>query len=384
MARDRSRARRAGIDTGEPGGGDVEPDEESDDLDGERGDWSGATIEDLRSGGRGRVQSETAPGSQADLAIDPSINPGFVDTEVVNRVGLVLSLQCYFDSERGFWTPLTDKDLSSSSYSSGLLKDTIAENLGNVIGTQNGTSIDGNGNLVVSDGDVGFDLPADATESIVASSTTDGAQVTFDSAYSSFKIEPWFGTRKPDEVHFQNVSTGSNIGTVAYNEPHMDLPFSVNSSDTYEIHWHPLNTTFDQGKYGNLSLPIGHGIGQVTAGVDNNNTTSNRFYTLRGIGLTERSNSGTATTAFATPSRSTEYDKALYNATPNGGSYRVDLYSGDPNSSSGELLARDISPREDISDIPPSKGPLQLKIHMQRSDQGDSPRVSLAGVQYER
>lgn len=384
MARDRSRGRVPNV-TGGGGTDEEEPDEEEpDEEERERADRGGGTVEDLRNSGRERVRSETAPGSQADLAIDPSINPGFVDTEVVNRVGLVLSLQCVYNPETGYWQPLTTKDLSSSSYSSGLLADTITEALGNVLGSQNRIDADEDGNLRLGDG--------------LANQTTtgSGAGTTKNTTTERGYVFRQDGTEEP---HYVVVSeTDPPIDTMTLRGAGMDYnprSYDVSPGVVKVPHdWVTTNDgfvafgaggqTYQEVKYSFSNYPIDVAGGRITNGYFEGGFDSAAIWNVEAVGSGPPSDTGTATTAFGSPERATRYDKALYNATPNGGSYRVDLYSGDPSSPSGELLARDISPREDISDIPPSKGPLQLKIHMQSSDQGDSPRLTKAGIQYEQ
>jgi hypothetical protein len=384
MSRDRVPTRPA--DPGPTDESDDDDESESDDSATRRrrrSDQAG-DVRDLRRQQVGQGARETALGSSTNLRIAPEFDPGFVDTEFINRIAFTDSFQFLWDTERGHWRPLTEKDLAGSAFSSGLLEDTIETALGNVVSPDSGTEVDGNGNLRLGDGTIGISATDGARKTTQTESFTSGIEWDANNDSDVLYVDWEYSGTPPAEQRIYDVTAG----VLLYREPWRDglaeYNVSIVGGNTYTVLAVQDTGDYDVRFYSQVQLPVDAGDGTLTRGVDGPDYYSDRWWTVSAIGTTPPSESGKASTTFNSPTRSTAYDMALYNQQLNGGSVQVDLYSGDPNSPDSTLLKQDIQERTDLSDVNPQRSDLQYKITMERADDGSSPLVETAGYQYQK
>jgi hypothetical protein len=378
--RDRSRGRVARPDDTAPAEDGSDDPEDDDDPTPDLSERDG-TIDDLLDDQVGNVEQQVLSGSQADLRIAPEVNPGFVDTEVVNRMGLVLSLNLEFDPSRQQWVPAVVDKTERQAVEQALVEDRASDDLSGPVDTGDGTNVNSDGDLELApDGDAPDSWQTDSPNTF---STTDktGIQLSLDEAVDSVtvRIDPETCTATHAYVHYYS-------GNINGPEPIADdgtVTLSWDSTAGYspDIYVDAQGSSYQSVEYQSVDLPIQRDGYKITDGSSGGGTNLDYPVAFAGAGDQLSVETGEATSSFDNPCTASSTRSVQHDVCSKSSDVTVDLYNGDPNSSDSTLLARDIDQREDITDLPDAFTDLQYKITLNRDDSGESPKVSRLGHQ---
>lgn len=380
MPRDRSRGRVARPD-------DTAPAEDgSDDAD-DDGDPTpdlserDGTIDDLLDDQVGNVEQQVLSGSQANLRIAPEVNPGFVDTEVVNRMGLVLSLNLEFDPSRQQWVPAVVDKTERQAVEQTLTEDRATDDLSGPVDPGDKTRTNDDGDLELQPDDTTEQAIEDAPRSTLTTSRQVNVDYIPDQDRDEIVVEYDLVSGSPGDVVVVRESDVAEISRVPFSDGTQTLsgPFSSGTTYRLEVESGDGDITVGDRDLGQTYLDIDTGrIEDFTYGGYDNRQKLPLF---SGFGTFSNPESGTATTSFDNPCTASSTRTAQHDVCSKSSDVTVDLYNGDPNSSDSTLLARNIDQREDISDLPDAFTDLQYKLTLRRDDSGESPRVSRLGHQ---
>ena len=340
---------------------------------GELGDIAPSEISDL--------SQQVTTGTAASVSIADQFDPGFTRTEIVNRLGMVLSLSFSYDYGAGEWVPDPIDKTESQAIQQQLAEDKATDNVEDVVDPGDNTQTNSDGDLELSedrnsDKEWGHSGPT-------TTSTTDisGVQLELDRAIDSFtgRIDPSVCTATHAYVsyYFSNDTD--------------DVP--INSDGTFTISWPstagytPNVWVYAQGdsyqtvEYKDTDLPIQRDGYSITDGRPPNE--GNRDYPVALVGTDAKvpAEEGTAKSTFDNPCTASSVRSAQYDVCSRSSDVTIDLFEGDPDDPDSILLRDDISQREDIVDIPDSRTDLQYRIKIERGPDGDSPKVSRLGHQ---
>jgi hypothetical protein len=380
MPRDRSRGRVARPDDTAPADDGADDAEDDDDPTPDLSERDG-TIDDLLDDQVGNVEQQVLSGSQADLRIAPEVNPGFVDTEVVNRMGLVLSLNLEFDPSRQQWVPAVVDKTERQALEQTLAEDRATDDLTGPTEPGDGATVDDNGDLrleepIEGNATVGNDSPQELTDT-----GRYGLVLQCDTAVSSFSINMTFGSTPPTRLRVRDTSrTGGNTYFGVTGED-MVVDYALEPGIEYNITLDNDGNSWSPVEFPNTADPQDIPLGTCEGGQSPGGTGSVNVHTIKAIGNGEVVEEGEATSSFDNPCTASSTRSAQYDVCSKTSDVTVDLYNGDPNSSDSTLLARDIDPREDITDLPDAFTDLQYKLTLRRDDSGESPKVSRLGHQ---
>jgi len=378
--RDRSRGRVARPDETAPaedGSDDADDEGEAEAQDSpDRG-----TIDDLLDDQVGDVSQQVLPGSRASLRIAPEVNPGFVETEVVNRMGLVLSLNLEFDPSRQQWVPAVVDKTERQAVEQTLSEDLATDDLSGSVDTDDSTTVDSNGDLKL---DEGTETENDIKDSADATDSAKGHVLfQWDNGPASGEVTGTFdGSEPPNpKCEIVNVTKNTESDFFDMSTPEFSVPFSGDAGDEWSIRvYRQDEASWDANEYRSISTPLTTGYGDVwgQAGVGDSAGT---FYAVDKVGSVSPAEEGTATSTFANPCAASSTRSAQHDVCSKTSDVTVDLYNGDPNSEDSTLLARNIDQREDISDLPDAFTDLQYKLTLRRDENGESPKVGRLGHQ---
>jgi len=380
MPRDRSRGRVARPDDTAPAEDGSDEAEDDDDPTPDLSERDG-TIDDLLDDQVGNVEQQVLSGSQANLRIAPEVNPGFVDTEVVNRMGLVLSLNLEFDPSRQQWVPAVVDKTERQALEQTLAEDRATDDLsGGTVDTDDSTVVDSNDDLKLDDGGgtdnynpsqngTGF---ASGPAGIAIRPGADTDAVRFHAVLGTENVAGWTLTRDSDDKKLAEISGGG--GDHRFTE-------SLTAGTTYLIQDKNQSGQGDAPIFGPNSYPVSCPGGDVVGGAGNDGYGSGDVFWIDDVSMNPAAREGTATSSFDNPCTATSTRSAQYDVCSKTSDVTVDLYNGDPAASDSTLLARNIDPREDISDLPDAFTDLQYKITLTRDEGGETPKVSRLGHQ---
>ncbi len=378
--RDRSRGRVARPDETAPaedGSDDADDEGEAEAQDSpDRG-----TIDDLLDDQVGDVSQQVLPGSRASLRIAPEVNPGFVETEVVNRMGLVLSLNLEFDPSRQQWVPAVVDKTERQAVEQTLSEDRATDDLSGSVDTDGDTVVDSNGDLKL---DEGTETENDIQDG--PDTTTDAkGHILFqwDNAPASGQVTGTFDDSAPanPKCEVNNVTKNISGEFQDMSTPEFSVPFSGDAGDEWAIRVYRQDESYwDANVYSAVPTPIATEYGDAWGGGDVGESNG-EFKAVDKVGSADPAETGTATSTFDNPCTATSTRSAQHDVCSKSSDVTVDLYNGDPNSSDSTLLARNIDQREDISDLPDAFTDLQYKLTLRRDENGESPKVSRLGHQ---
>jgi hypothetical protein len=380
MPRDRSRGRVARPDETAPA---EDGSDEAEDDDDPTPDLSerGGTIDDLLDDQVGSVEQQVLSGSQADLRIAPEVNPGFVDTEVVNRMGLVLSLNLEFDPSRQQWVPAVVDRTERQAVEQTLAEDRATDDVGGVVDPGDGTNVNQDGDLELSDDSYDVSGYDGRTQSTSYANGTLHDDFEVQEPITSLTVEM---SQTPDSTgvaQIEEFGGGPEIAREPLTNGLATFNISFEAGDTISI-GQPLDGGDGDVHFYDSPGPPYESDGLVDYGYGADiGDPSDRGVWITGLSADNTPESGTATTSIDNPCTATSTRTAQYDVCSKSSDVTVDLYNGDPDSDDSTLLARDIDQREDISDLPDAFTDLQYKLTLRRDDSGESPKVSRLGHQ---
>ena len=380
MPRDRSRGRVARPDDTAPAEDGSDEAEDDDDPTPDLSERDG-TIDDLLDDQVGNVEQQVLSGSQANLRIAPEVNPGFIDTEVVNRMGLVLSLNLEFDPSRQQWVPAVVDKTERQAVEQTLSEDRATDDPSSVVDPGNGATTDQDGNLELSDGleneaNVGPGSPTSGTVS-----TKSGFLVSADPGVNSIWVKLGDVDIPPNRLIVQDEQSDNALRYYDIDGPKVEVPLGFTDRDEVEVYFDRDGDEYRRTDVPVDSFPIDIPGGSITSGAASEGFPDDMIFDAVGFGNAEQVSEASATSTFDNPCTASSVRSAQYDVCSKSSDVTVDLYNGDPNSSDSTLLARNIDQREDISDLPDAFTDLQYKITLNRDDSGESPKVSRLGHQ---
>jgi len=380
MPRDRSRGRVARIDDTAPAEDGADEADDDDDPTPDLSERDG-TIDDLLNDQVGNVSQQVLSGSQADLRIAPEVNPGFVDTEVVNRMGLVLSLNLEFDPSRQRWVPAVVDKTERQAVEQTLTEDRATDDLTGPVDPGDGTQVNSDGDLELApDSDAPDSWQTDQPNTFTTSDLT-GIKLSLDEAIDSVtvRIDPNTCTA----THARLAYYGNNtVGPKPINDDGT-VSFSWDSTAGYSpaIYVGAQGSSYQTVEYQSVDLPIQRDGYKITDGSSGGGFNLDYPVAFAGSGDQLSVETGEATSSFDNPCTASSTRSVQHDVCSKSSDVTVDLYNGDPNSEDSTLLARNIDQREDISDLPDAFTDLQYKLTLRRDDSGESPKVSRLGHQ---
>jgi hypothetical protein len=343
---------------------------------------SSRTIEALGVDDTTGVTQQVAAGSRASFDVADRFNPGFTDLEVVNRLGFVASLTFEYDYQQNEWVPAAVDRTERQAVEQQLATDDAREDLGNVVDTDDSTTVDSNGDLKL---DPGTETENDIKDTPDATGDTKGQPLfEWDNGPASGEVTGTFDDSAPanPKCELQNLPQNTSTDFISMDTPEFAVPFSGNAGDNWSIRVYRSDENYWQpNEYWGISTPLstefGDAWGQAATG-----ETSGDFYAVDKVGSPDPAEEGTATSSFDNPCRTSGQRSAQYNTCSSELDVTVDLYVGDPLQDGNEPIRRDIDPREDITDLPPGVGDLQYAVTLKRADDGSSPKIERLGHQY--
>ena len=359
------------------------PSEDSEEQDDPTPDLSerDRTIEDLAADDGTNVRQQVVSGSRANFELDPKFNPGFTDTEVVNRIGMVLSLNCSYDYNRGVWVGEPIDKSERQAVEQELAEDRATDDLTAPADTDGNTEVDSNGDLKLTDGDTSMDGSIGDPAVRTDDPYYDGLEFTPTETLSQVVVEWSFPGTVPDEVFIRNEPTGEYVYDGPIDYPIQTFNVDLVSGENYGVCVADSQTTIDENLYPVDNFPIDQGELQVDNGLETADADNSYIYNIKGIGSSAPADIGEATTSFDNPCKATSTRSSQHDVCSRSGDVQVDLYNGDPDDPDSTLLAKDIDQREDISDLPDAFSDLQYRIRLTRAPDGSSPKVSRLGHQ---
>jgi hypothetical protein len=380
VPRDRSRDRVTRPDdtaAAEDGSDDAEDDDDpTPDLSERDG-----TIGDLLDDQVGNVSQQVLSGSQANLRIAPEVNPGFIDTEVVNRMGLVLSLNLEFDPSRQQWVPAVVDKTERQAVEQTLAEDQATDDPDSVVDPGNDATTDSDGNLKLGDGLENETDPSSGSTTAGSVSSEAGFVADFDPGTDSIWVELDDVPNPPNHLVVQDEQPDYTRREFDISGPRVEVPVGFADGDNVEVYFSRDGDDYDRTTVPVDSFPIDIPGGSVTSGRSAYGSSDSEIYNVIAFGSAEQVSEASASSTFDNPCTATSTRTAQYDVCSKSSDVTVDLYNGDPNSDDSTLLARDIDQREDVTDLPDSFTDLQYKLTLRRDEDGDSPKVSRLGHQ---
>jgi hypothetical protein len=340
---------------------------------GELGDIAPSEISDL--------SQQVTTGSAASVSIADQFDPGFTRTEIVNRLGMVLSLSFSYDYGKGEWVPDPIDKTERQAVEQQLAEDRATNDLNGSVDAGSGTTVDSNGDLKL---DPGTETENDIKDSPDGTVNTKGQPLfEWDNGPASGEVTGTFDGSAPanPKCELQNLTQNTSTDFISMNNPDFAVPFSGNAGDNWSIRVYREDENYwDPNEYRAISTPLstefGDAWGQAATG-----ETSGDFYAVDKVGSPDPSDEGTAKSTFDNPCTATSTRSAQYDVCSRSSDVTIRLYEGDPDDPDSILLRDDISQREDITDIPDSRTDLQYQITIKRGPDGESPKVSRLGHQ---
>ena len=341
----------------------------------------GGTVADIAPGQLSRLSQQVTTGSGASVNIADQFDPGFTRTEIVNRLGMVLSLSFSYDYDRGEWVPDPIDKTERQAVEQQLAEDRATDTVENVVEPQEGTTTDSQGNLElegVPDGAQEWDF--DSRSSTGAGGPGEGIIVQPDADRNTVQAECNEGEYPVPGWELIEVSSGDVLDTASGGAGQRSFSAPMATGVEYAI---AANSNTEYGSIpqysdGNYSYSIPGGTVEAAYA---NGRSSAAGYLISQANFGSKSDTGTAKSTFDNPCTASSTRSAQYDVCSRSKDVTVHLYEGDPDDPDSILLRDDISQREDIVDIPDSRTDLQYQIIIERGPDGESPKVSRLGHQ---
>jgi hypothetical protein len=359
------------------------PSEDSEEQDDPTPDLSerDRTVEDLAADDGTDVRQQVVSGSRANFDLDPKFNPGFTDTEVVNRIGMVLSLNCSYDYQRGVWVGEPIDKTERQAVEQTLAEDRATDDLTDPAEPGDGSTVDDNGDLrlekqIEGNSTVGNDSPNELT-----ATGRYGLVLDAEVSASSFSVNMTFGATPPSRMRIRDTATDRENVYLPVTGEDMVVDYSIEPAGRYVITLDNDGNSWSPVEFPNTTDPQDIPLGTCEGGQSPGGTGSVNVHTIKKIGNGEVVEEAEAKSSFDNPCKATSTRSTQYDVCSRSGDVQVDLYNGDPDDPDSTLLARDIDQREDISDLPDAFTDLQYRIRLTRAPDGSSPKVSRLGHQ---
>lgn len=380
MPRDRSRGRVARPDDTAPAEDGADGADDDDDPTPDLSERDG-TIDDLLDDQVGNVEQQVLSGSQANLRIAPEVNPGFVETEVVNRMGLVLSLNLEFDPSRQQWVPAVVDKTERQAVEQALVEDQATDDLTGPVDPGDTAEIDQNGDLRITEDPQNESNLTDGAGSEYSTTNKTGVRIRPTKAVSEVTGAVANTGTQPTRVQLYDNEQDEFLGTGSVSDGRFSASASIPQGADIIVWVDRNGDSYRAVDYDDPGFPIETAAGDVVAGMASSTDSNPGPVTITDIGQAEVAEQGTATTSFDNPCTATSTRSAQHDVCSKSSDVTVDLYNGDPAASDSTLLARNIDQREDISDLPDAFTDLQYKLTLRRDENGESPKVSRLGHQ---
>jgi hypothetical protein len=341
----------------------------------------GGELGDIAPSGISDLSQQVTTGTAASVNIADQFDPGFTRTEIVNRLGMVLSLSFSYDYGRGEWVPDPIDKTERQAVEQELAEDRATDDLTNPVNPGVGTVVDSNGDLRLSEGEGTQEYDRGSRDGLSKDSGYFGVAVTPDNDASEVQATVRHA-EDPPEVFVLRDSAGNVLDSV---QPRGNDTYTfrgrMSAGSTYSIQGYEANDEQLRPKYDLNSYPQSILGGELAGGAyadKQDVSTTNHFARTR---FDKPADEGSATSSFDNPCTASSTRSTQHDVCSRSKDVTVDLYEGDPYSSDSILLRDDIDQREDISDIPDSRTDLQYLITIERGPDGDSPKVSRLGHQ---
>lgn len=340
---------------------------------GELGDIAPSAISDL--------SQQVTTGNAASVNIADQFDPGFTRTEIVNRLGMVLSLSFSYDYGSGEWVPDPIDRTESQAIEQQLAEDRATDDLTEPADPGDGTTVDENGDLrleepIEGNATVGNDSPQELTDD-----GRYGLVLDCEVSASSFSVNMTFGSTPPSRIRIRDTATDRENVYLPVTGEDMVVDYSIEPAGRYVITLDNDGASWSPIEFPNTTDPQDIPLGTCEGGQSPGGTGSVNVHTIKEIGNGEVVEEGDATTSFDNPCTASSVRSAQYDVCSRSSDVTVDLFEGDPAASDSILLRDDISQREDINDIPDSRTDLQYRIRIERGPDGETPKVSRLGHQ---
>lgn len=340
---------------------------------GELGDIAPSEISDL--------SQQVTTGSAASVNIADQFDPGFTRTEIVNRLGMVLSLSFSYDYGAGEWVPDPIDRTESQAIEQQLAEDRATDNVEDVVDPGEGTVTNSDGDLQLRDQQ---ETTADLSPEDSTSST--GAGINCMTVVAGGGSNTVTGTiDSKDATQFKGIAASdyggdrSRLEPVSY--PDFELSYDEPAGAEVEVWLYDHDETgWEYGIHQNVNVPINTEFGDVY-GYQGTTSSDDIIRGVKGIENTPPADEGTATSTFDNPCTASSVRSAQYDVCSRSKDVTIDLFEGDPDDPDSILLRDDIDQREDIVDIPDSRTDLQYRITIERGPDGETPKVSRLGHQ---
>ena len=340
---------------------------------GELGDIAPSEISDL--------SQQVTTGTAASVNIADQFDPGFTRTEIVNRLGMVLSLSFSYDYGSGEWVPDPIDRTESQAIEQQLAEDRATDDLsGGTVKTDNSTVIDSNGDLKLDDGGGtdNYNPSQDGTgyasgpSGIAVHTDVETSAIRFHAVLGTENVSGWTLTRDSDNVQLAEISGGGG-------EHRFNGSFAANT--TYLIQDKNQSPQTDAPLFDPGAYPVSIPGGEVRGGAGNDQYGDGPVFWIDDASMNPPRKEGTATSSFDNPCTASSVRSAQYDVCSRSSDVTVDLFEGDPDDPDSILLRDDISQREDITAIPDSRTDLQYRITIERAPDGSNTKVSRLGHQ---
>jgi hypothetical protein len=340
---------------------------------GELGDIAPSEISDL--------SQQVTTGTAASVNISDQFDPGFTRTEIVNRLGMVLSLSFSYDYSAGEWVPDPIDRTESQAIEQQLAEDRATDDLTGPADPGDGTTVDDNGDLrleepIEGNATVGNDSPNEFT-----ATGRYGLVLDAEVSVASFSVNMTFGATPPTRMRVRDTSRNGGNTYFGVTGEDMVVNYPLEPGVQYVITLDNDGNSWSPVEFPNTTDPQDIPLGTCEGGQSPGGTGSVNVHTIKEIGNGEVVEEGDATTSFDNPCTATSVRSAQYDVCSRSSDVRVDLFEGDPDDPDSMLLRDDISQREDITAIPDSRTDIQYRIQIERGPDGNTPKVSRLGHQ---
>jgi hypothetical protein len=341
----------------------------------------GGELGDIAPSGISDLSQQVTTGTAASVNIADQFDPGFTRTEIVNRLGMVLSLSFSYDYGRGEWVPDPIDKTERQAVEQELAEDRATDDLTNPVNPGVGTEVDSNGDLKLSDGEGTQEYDRADKERSGENPGLFGVAVSPDNDASEVQATVRHSINRPAEFVLRD-SAGNQLDSVApRGNDTYTFRAQMSAGSTYSIQGREPNDDEARPLYDLPDRPysiLGGSLEGGAYGDKQDGSTAGFFARTR---FDKPADEGSATSTFDNPCTASSTRSAQHDVCSRSKDVTVDLYEGDPYSDDSILLRDDISQREDIAAIPDSRTDLQYLITIERGPDGDSPKVSRLGHQ---